>query len=65
MQRSILMPALLACALALPACITGRREADIDRTPMVDSGAGAAILMPGQTAPNFPRRGVAPGYRQI
>ncbi len=64
MQRSFLLPALLACALAFPACITGRREADIDRTPTVDTGAGAAILMPGQTAPNFPRTGVAPGGSQ-
>ena len=31
------------------------RERDVDRTPTVDTGAGASIIYPGQTAP-MPQR---------
>lgn len=52
-----LAPAWLALALANAAagslgCFAfGRGHRDIDRTPVVDTGAGASILYPGQTAP--------------
>jgi hypothetical protein len=41
-------------AVLLSACpAINKRERDIDRTPVVDTGAGATILMPGQTAPVY------------
>ncbi|MBW2267506.1 MAG: hypothetical protein JRH16_02930 [Deltaproteobacteria bacterium] len=64
MQRSFVLSALLVGVLGLPACFTARRAADLDRTPAVDTGMGAAILMPGQTAPSLPQGGVAPGGTQ-
>jgi hypothetical protein len=44
----------LASLLALPGCFAfGKRDQDIDRTPIVNAGAGATILMPGQQAPVY------------
>jgi hypothetical protein len=40
----------LLCALA-PGCYYGHIKNDVDRTPTVDAGAGATIIMPGQSAP--------------
>ena len=60
-RRAPITALLLLAALALPGCIQGRRSADIDRSPTVDTGMGAAILMPGQAAPSFGRPGAAPG----
>jgi hypothetical protein len=45
---------LAACSLA-PGCLYyGNTSHDVDRTPMVDTGVGATILMPGESAPAFP-----------
>ena len=49
--------AVVALSAALLACPVGyyqRQEKDVDRTPTVDTGAGASIIYPGQTAPVLP-----------
>ena len=44
----------LAALVALPGCFAfGSRDHDIDHTPIVNAGAGATILMPGQQAPVY------------
>ncbi len=48
---------LLGISAALVACPVGyyqNQERDVDRTPTVDTGAGASIIYPGQTAPALP-----------
>ncbi len=47
--------ALIAAATLAPGCVYyGDTKRDIDRTPIVDTGVGATVLMPGQSAPSFP-----------
>ena len=54
--------ALLAAATLTPGCLYyGNQSRDIDRTPIVDTGVGATILMPGQSAPSFPGGSATPG----
>lgn len=44
----------LASLIALPGCFAfGSRDHDIDHTPIMNTGAGATILMPGQQAPVY------------
>jgi len=46
--------ALLMAAALTPGCMFyGNQGRDIDRTPMVDTGVGATIMMPGQSAPSM------------
>lgn len=45
--------AALGCA-SLVGCAYGDYERDVDRTPVVNTGAGATIIYPGQTAPPAP-----------
>jgi hypothetical protein len=53
--------ALIAASTLATGCLYyGDQSRDIDRTPRVDTGVGASILMPGQSAPSFPEPG-APG----
>lgn len=63
MQRPALAIASLTACLLLPACFSSRRSADLDRNPTVDTGVGAAIIMPGQSVPMV-RPGAAPGGTQ-
>ena len=63
--------ALVGLSAALVACPVGyyqNQERDVDRTPTVDTGAGASIIYPGQTAPalpgNAPPQGAAAGTPQ-
>jgi hypothetical protein len=54
MLRSKRSRAALATLLCLPGaagCFYSRRAADVDTNPTVDTGMGASILMPGQSAP--------------
>ncbi|HEY8156961.1 MAG TPA: hypothetical protein VII72_22740 [Myxococcota bacterium] len=54
--------ALLATAALTPGCFYyGEQSRDVDRTPIVDTGVGASILMPGESAPAFPGSPAAPG----
>ena len=52
---------VLSAALAvlmiptLAGCFYSRRAADVDRNPTVDTGTGASIIMPGQSAPPMGR----------
>ena len=55
---------LVLSGLVLPGCYFSRRAADVDRTPTVDTGMGAAVILPGETAPSLPSGGVAPGGTQ-
>lgn len=65
MPRSCrLMLVLALLGLVLPGCYFSRRAADVDRTPTVDTGMGAAVILPGETAPSLPNGGVAPGGTQ-
>ena len=49
--------ALIAASTLAPGCVYyGTQSRDVDRTPIVDTGVGATILMPGQSAPSFPAR---------
>jgi hypothetical protein len=65
MPRS-LAPLLAIALLALPGCYFSRRSGDVERTPTVDTGVGAAIIMPGQSAPTYaPGGAVAPGGAQV
>ena len=53
---------LLTCALALQGCVYGRYIGDVEENPVVDTGVGAAVIMPGQSAPVMtPGGGYAPG----
>src|SRR5262245_48469098 len=53
--------ALIAASTLATGCLYyGNQSQDVDRTPRVDTGVGASILMPGQSAPSFPEPG-APG----
>ena len=49
-SRSRLATALTVCA-AIPGCFFSNIQQDVDRTPVMDTGAGASILMPGEAAP--------------
>lgn len=52
--KTIRIVIITAISLALSACASiNKRERDVDRTPVVDTGAGATILMPGQAAPAY------------
>lgn len=54
--------ALLAASTLAPGCLYyGNQSRDVDRTPIVDTGVGATILMPGQSAPSFPAGPATPG----
>jgi hypothetical protein len=54
--------ALLAAGALTPGCLYyGSQSRDVDRTPIVDTGVGATILMPGQSAPAFPGGAATPG----
>jgi len=47
--------ALIAVTALAPGCVYyGSKSRDVDRTPIVDTGVGATIMMPGQSAPAFP-----------
>jgi hypothetical protein len=47
--------ALIAASTLAPGCVYyGAKSRDVDRTPIVDTGVGATVLMPGQSAPAFP-----------
>ena len=53
--------AAVACGVLASGCFKfGRMEHDVDRTPTVDAGVGAAVILPGQSVPMFPPSG-APG----
>jgi hypothetical protein len=53
---------LLTCALALQGCVYGRYTGDVEENPVADTGVGAAVIMPGQSAPvMIPGGGYAPG----
>jgi len=56
-QRKLALGILTGLAVALLGCPVGfyqHQERDVDRTPTVDTGAGASIIYPGQTAPGLP-----------
>jgi len=55
---------LTVAALVLPGCYFSRRAVDMDRTPTVDTGMGAAVILPGETAPHLPSGAAAPGGSQ-
>ena len=48
----------LAAALCLPGCYYSNRAHNIDTKPTVDTGIGAAIILPGQSAPAYTAEGV-------
>ena len=50
---------LAVSTLVLPGCYFSRRAADVDRTPVVDTGMGAAVILPGETMV-----GIAREYRR-
>jgi hypothetical protein len=50
--RARLALAVVVCTLA-SGCYFGRATRNVDTTPTVDTGVGAAIIMPGQSAPAF------------
>lgn len=58
-------PLALALSLALggaaPGCYFSNIQNDVDRTPEMDAGVGAAILMPGESAPMREPGAGAPG----
>lgn len=57
MQRTHALGLLIAIAAILLGCPVGyyqNQQRDVDRTPTVDTGAGASIIYPGQTAPGMP-----------
>lgn len=43
----------VALCTSLSACAFGNGDRDIDRNPIVNTGAGASILYPGQAAPTY------------
>jgi hypothetical protein len=53
-MSSLRCPRLLLVALLIPAlagCFYSRRARDVESDPTVDTGMGASIILPGQTAP--------------
>jgi hypothetical protein len=61
-QNCRLVLVLVVLGLALPGCYFSRRAADADRTPTVDTGMGAAVILPGETLPSLPGGNAAPGH---
>ncbi len=59
-SRSRLATVLTICA-AIPGCFFSNIQNDVDRTPVMDTGAGASILMPGEAAPVMLPGAGAPG----
>lgn len=59
-SRARLARLLALCALA-PGCSFSNVQRDVDRTPVMDAGAGASILMPGESAPMLVPGAAAPG----
>ena len=59
-SRTRLATALTVCA-ALPGCFFSNIQNDVDRTPVMDAGAGASILMPGEAAPLLAPTAGTPG----
>ena len=60
--------ALIAASALAPGCVYyGATSRDVDRTPIVDTGVGASVIMPGQTAPAFPGStgGAQPGAKRV
>lgn len=58
------LPLLVLAGLALtcaPGCFYSRRAADVDQKPTVDTGMGAAVIMPGQSLPMPQPGAVSPG----
>ena len=51
----ILYVALVLSAIGLATCFYGDTERNIERNPVVDTGVGASVIMPGQSAPAHPR----------
>jgi hypothetical protein len=51
---AVALAGLSALLLACPVGYYQKQEQDVDRTPTVDTGAGASIIYPGQTAPGLP-----------
>jgi len=56
---SILHVTLLLSVAGLAGCLYADTKRNIDRNPVVDTGVGAAVIMPGQSAPAYPHP--APG----
>ena len=56
---AILRVGLLLAVAGLTGCLYANQSRDIDRNPVVDTGVGAAVIMPGQSAPAYPHP--APG----
>jgi hypothetical protein len=50
---AILHVALLLAAAGLAGCFYGDTRRNIDRNPVVDTGVGASVIMPGQSAPAY------------
>ena len=48
---SILQVTLLIAVVGLAGCFYGDTKRNIDRNPVVDTGVGASVIMPGQSAP--------------
>ncbi len=59
LRTSILHVTLLLAVAGLAGCFYGDTKRNIDRNPVVDTGAGASIIMPGQSVPAYPQ--AAPG----
>jgi hypothetical protein len=56
-QRKHALGVLIGLTAILLGCPVGyyqNQQRDVDRTPTVDTGAGASIIYPGQTAPGLP-----------
>jgi hypothetical protein len=60
MRLASRIAAIAALGAAAPGCFFGTKEHDIDRTPMMDAGVGAAVILPGQSVPMYPPA-AAPG----
>ena len=56
---AILHVTLVLAAAGLAGCFYGHTKRNIDRNPVVDTGVGASVVMPGQSAPAYPHP--APG----
>jgi hypothetical protein len=56
---AILHVALVLAAAGLAGCFYGDTRRNVERNPVVDTGVGASVIMPGQSAPAYPHP--APG----
>src|SRR5262245_37610286 len=54
-RRALAIAGAVWTTLSLAGCwAVNNRDADLDRSPVVNTGAGASIIYPGQTAPPHP-----------